>query len=78
MTCHFNAVFYNDSERENIRSTLQKSDKILLTGKLKYDRVNNADGRKFVAGTILGDTIIKLIPRSGEQNDSDSSNVEGA
>lgn len=60
MTSHFNTVFYNDSEREIIRSTLQKSDKILIKGTLKYDKVNNVDGKRFQAGTILGSSIIKL------------------
>lgn len=60
VTSHFNTVFYNDSEREIIRSTLQKSDKILIKGTLKYDKVNNVDGKRFQAGTILGSSIIKL------------------
>lgn len=77
VTSHFNAIFSNDFEREIIRSTqLQKSDKIMVKGKLKYDKVNNVDGRKFPAGSILGNSIVKLNLSSNEQNALNSPSIE--
>lgn len=77
VTSYFNAIFSNDFEREIIRSTqLQKSDKIMVKGKLKYDKVNNVDGRKFPAGSILGNSIVKLNLSSNEQNALNSPSIE--
>lgn len=57
----YNIRVYNDHEREIVRSSIEKTNNILIRGKIHYYRHTDANGQRKHSGSIIADSIVKLL-----------------
>lgn len=71
---NFHRVFvYDEGLRQYIQNHLQRSDRVLLTGRIGHMTSTGTDGKKVYSGFVIADSIYRVARRA--KGDTITSNV---